>query len=377
MNNHSILPPSSAARRMACPGSRRLEYLVPNLEDSPISREGTAAHWVSSQMLQGTVPEIDTLTPTHEFVTQEMIEGAKRYTQEILKRYQENLTPHLSLLLSMYNKICICVEETIPITEIHPECFGIPDCWFEGNGGLFIFDYKFGFDPIEAFENWQMLAYSIGIIKRIGIEKIDTITLIVVQPRDFKEPIKRWTMSALSWLKYRDQLIISEKASMNDDAACIPNPECGLCSGRSKCAALRKSALTAVEKVYRSDPFELNSEELGNELKYLKRAQKLLESRISGLEQEAISLIKKGERVPNFTLEAGKGREYWKKSKEEIKALAELFDCNIVKTEELITPRQAIAAGMPEEIVKAYCEAHGTALKLKLIDEKSARKLFD
>ena len=47
MSVHAILAPSSASRRMQCPGSRVMEATYPQAEDDPRALEGTLAHLVN------------------------------------------------------------------------------------------------------------------------------------------------------------------------------------------------------------------------------------------------------------------------------------------------------------------------------------------
>ena len=135
MTSHSKLPPSSAARRVACPGSRALEEKYPETEESPYSREGNIAHWVASDMLgKPTTP------PNDEMITQEMEDGAELYVNHISnvldlvgKKYRVQLTFDT-----------LRIEERIDIKRIHPECWGTPDAWFYRGDELHIFDYKYG-----------------------------------------------------------------------------------------------------------------------------------------------------------------------------------------------------------------------------------------
>ena len=68
MSVHAILAPSSASRRMQCPGSRVMEATYPQAEDDPRALEGTLAHLVN-QAIFGNKP----LPDGH---TEEMLEGA-------------------------------------------------------------------------------------------------------------------------------------------------------------------------------------------------------------------------------------------------------------------------------------------------------------
>lgn len=85
MTAHARLAPSSAARIVACPGSRKLEAMFPQ-EETIESREGDAAHWAAAQMLAGVAVSIGMAASNGVLLTDEMIEGAEMYAEHILKR---------------------------------------------------------------------------------------------------------------------------------------------------------------------------------------------------------------------------------------------------------------------------------------------------
>jgi Protein of unknown function (DUF2800) len=370
---HSILPPSSAARRVACPGSRALEEKYPEDEESPHAREGDAAHWVASQVLRecATFPEF---APNGELITAEMLEGAELYYDAI--------ATVLNKIYGMYDHTQLRIEEQIDISTIHPDCWGTPDCWLYHAPDLYIWDYKFGHGIVEVCENWQLIEYAAGIMDHLGIDGIKDqhtyVTFTIVQPRGYDRlgAVRQWRIKASSLRSYFNILRNAENEALNPYSKCHPSPECNYCRGRHACETLQRSALSAVDLSTLNVPLELEPADIGRELRYLQRAYELLEARLSGLSEQALSLIKKGNRVPGYLAEASKGRERWKKSTEEIQALGELFGFNLLKSPEAITPRQAIKAGVPEELVKSYTETQHGALKLIPEDANKIRRIF-
>jgi hypothetical protein len=123
-------------------------------------------------------------------------------------------------------------------------------------------------------------------------------------------------------------------------------------------------------------PEQMTADAIGGELRYLMRAAALLEARIEGLTQEATSLLRKGERVPHFALEASKGRLSWGVPLEEVFTLGEVLGVNLAKPLETLTPRQAIEAGIAEELIEVYCQRSRGALKLVPADPQAIRKIF-
>ena len=377
MTEHSILPPSSAARRVACPGSRLLEMKYPDTEQSQAAREGEAAHWVASEMLKNTIMMVDHLfsysnpAPNGERVTFEMIEGAQLYVDTLRDAVGMDITTDI-----------FHIEERIDMPSIHPDAWGTPDCWVVNRGHLHILDYKYGFGFVEVFENWQLIAYAAGVLEKLKINGIADqsfpVTFYIVQPRSFHRDgqVRTWSFMASDLRPYFNRLRDAEHASMAVNALCRPNPECTFCRGRHACEALQRSSLSAVDVSTVNTPFDLNAQQTGGELRYLKRAADLLDARITGLSEQALSMIKRGERVPGFKAEASAGREIWKKSAEEIITLGAMMNVTLAKPLDVITPKQAVKAGMPEEIVKTYSDTPRGAIKLIAEDESASRKVF-
>lgn len=379
MAEHSVLPPSSAARRVACPGSRELESLHPQDEESSYAREGEAAHWVAAEYLRTGLEgneyfEIYPMTALNgEPITLEMQEGAEIYTDFI-----KSILLKLNVPLMSFDTV-LHIEETVSITNIHPECWGTPDCWFLAGNNLHIFDYKYGHGFVEVFENWQLLEYSAGIINNFesNVSPLD-IHFHIIQPRNYHKdgPIRSWSIKEAQLERYFDILRSAEAQAMSPNAPCLPSPECGYCLGRRACQALQQTALTAVDLSIINTPWNLNPNQLGAELRYLRHAAELLDARITGLSEEALSLLKKGKRVPFFKISDLPSRERWKVPPEQVVTMGEMLGVDLRKPVEVVTPKQAMKAGISEDVVRAFLEPVKSSLKLTSDDGDAARKIF-
>lgn len=368
MTEHSKLPPSSAARRVACPGSRALEALYPNTVNLATAREGEIAHDIAARFLREgyTDPQaVDALRAHNNEVTQEMIDGAKLYATTIHKLTLLNPTFH--------------IEERIDISIVHPECWGTPDCWFVENEQLFIFDYKFGHGFVEVLENWQLLEYACGIIDQLDKAAV-TVTKIhfyIIQPRSYHRdgPVRTWELHRSQLPGYLHILKEAERAAMEEEAYTFPTDQCFHCRARHACDALQQFNLKTVEFIHGSStPNELPPAALGAELRELRIAAKLLDARITGMEQEATSLIKRGAAVHGFQLEPGQSRKKWSADTTTILEMAEMMGVDIKKPLEIVTPTQALAAGLPEEVVNNLSQVQSGALKLVETNLKSFKK---
>jgi len=364
MTVHSILAPSSAARRVACPGSRALEALYPQKE-TDAAQEGTLAHQVAENALhfayQRTFPNI-----INDFeVTEEMRDGALLYA--------ETLKP---LITQTWD-----TETRLNISRIHPECFGTVDFYHYSpmNNILHVVDYKFGHGFVEVFENWQLIEYAAGLIDKLNIVKGDTkIVLMIIQPRSFHSdgPVRTWETTYVELSDYFERLKAVELKAMMPDALCTPSPECKYCSAKHACTSLQASALVSVDIAYQNRPHDLTPRELGSELRILKAAANLLDARINGLEAQAIYQLQAGQTVPFFTLEPTQGRENWTIKAHEVAALGALFGVDLMKEPAAITPKQAIKAGLPAAIVSQNSASKSGPMRLVSLDMKKARRIF-
>lgn len=370
---HSILPPSSAARRMECPGSRILEQKA--LAKKPPARldeavEGDTAHWVAARRLKNIISTIGEIAENGELVTEEMVEGAELYFNE-LWFYANGINYQAH------------IEKKIQIPNINEHCFGTPDFFaipkIEGKSFI-IADYKFGHKVVDSFENWQLIEYASGIIPD-GTPATATVVFIIVQPRNYiSNKISIWETTLEELFPYFARLKESEMISLDETKAmCNPTVQCTNCLGRASCAVLENAALAIADSQNLAvlNFQELNPHQLGNELKILKQMQVLLNARVSGLEEEAKFNLLKGNRVPHFELQNTYSRERWTTSSTGILNLGDMMGVDLGKPREVITPKQAIKAGLDETLVKQYSETVSTGFKLVELNKKKIQKIFD
>lgn len=370
------LLPVNAARRVKCPGSHKLESMVPNVRNA-YKDEGDAAHWVASQRLKDEMFITPATAPNGAEITEEMCRGADLY---------------LDYILEPYNRSDLYIEEDLDISIIHEKCKGRPDCWaytpatsvFDNIAQIDIYEYKFGHAFVDAFENWQLIEYAAGVLDYLKNSEVlkasDTyvrVNLHIIQPRCFgvNWPTRVWQTDNHTLRKYFAILIDAEWESTATDAKTKVTEQCKGCSAKHLCTSLQNSSLDAVEVSTIATPHELTPGELSAELRVLMQAQDSLEHRIAGLSAQALALIEGGKRVPFFHAERSKGRQFWSKSFDEIKLLGELYGVDLVKPT-LITPKQALQQGLTEAVINKNSSTPLGELKLKLADKVKTDNLF-
>lgn len=364
--DHAPFAPSGLHRIVACPGSFNLirkareAGVALDESDTPQSMEGTAAHWVASQLLEtGEIVEAGRLAPNGVAVTDEMIEG--------VLLFEEAVKPYL------YGAR---VEQHISCASIHHNCDGTPDFAFGPWGGvLFISDYKFGHRYVDVFENVQLLAYALGVMP----EYLPSVRVIlqIVQPRSYHRdgPVRTWeTTGEALWSTYRPMLAEACRAAESPDARCTVGPHCYKCPAIHVCDAAQRAELAAFDLSGTTAPLIMSADAKSLRLRQVQRAAQQLKEIESGLSEDVTAMIRRGENVPGFTIESSVGRLKWTAPAEEVIALGVAMGVDVSKPA-LITPTQARKAGMGD-VVDAYAARDAGSTKLVQVDADRMRRVF-
>lgn len=371
MSAHARIAPSSLARIVACPGSLALIESVPALPPTEETLEGDAGHWVAAQYAAGNRLSIGTKTPQGLDVDADMIAGAELWAKHVG-------TDGVS-------------EMPVTIERIHAtDCWGTPDSWQFTAPLLRVSDYKYGFGYVEVFENWQLIAYTIGLLDMLcaqGYADTDVrIDLAIVQPRSYHRngPVRHWRKPDGQLMRGSDLRALCNVAMMAAAEALKPNAptragtHCLHCDARHVCETLRYAASHAVEFVGKATPTALHSVALGTELQILHSVQTLLKARLSGLEQQAESALRAGAHVPGFAMESGQSRLKWKLPVDQVVAIFEAQDMNVCKPLDVITPTQAKDRfKIDDAVMGLYADRPPGAMKLSKSSTTDARKVFN
>ena len=74
------------------------------------------------------------------------------------------------------------------------------------------------------------------------------------------------------------------------------------CRGRHACEALQVEALGASDWAYEVIPLEIPVGAASRELRNMTRAMKLMEARVTGLQEMLLAKLRKGDQVPGFQI---------------------------------------------------------------------------
>lgn len=361
--------PSAFAAMVQCPGSLRMQRLYPEDGEHPTAKDGTAAHWAASQTLTpgtGGVA-VGQIAPNGVMLTEEMIEAAELYAEEVTRTLEGTAA-------------VLHVEETVALPMVHPASKGTPDARvFLTPRLLYVWDFKFGFRYVDPFENWQLIGYASGCLSEAGnVDPATAVVLKIVQPRSFHRdgPVREWKVFARDLAPYVERLRVAAEAAARPDAPLVTGDACEDCTARHACPALQARAYQAAEASGQAQPLDMAPEAMGLELRKLMDAKKRLDARVDGLNEQALAMVRRGDRVPYFSIEQGQGKVVWAKPIAEVISVGAMFDKSLAKPQAAITPKQAISAGMDAAIVATYSQTQPGPLKLVPDNLSTARKVF-
>lgn len=361
--------PSSMDRIAICPGSLQMEERFPESEESPGAKEGTAAHECFYMEWHGVPFQVGSTASNGVVIDREMLEAGSEFC-DLLRSWA---TPYTY------------VEQQMPCHQIHPLCGGTPDAWgwIPETHTIKLADMKYGHRFVDVIGNCQLATYTTGIMDILQInglqEQFITVEHTIYQPRCYqgggtwKTHTCRLSDLRALWNKLKG----AATESVSENPRCVPSAQCRDCTGRHACVALQRASANITDFAARTiEDFTLTEDQAGKELQRLAAARAVLESRIEGLEEQAIAAIKRGRRVPGWEVKHSSGREKWKEGKaSEVAAMAGLMNIDLYKPRELVTPNQARKLGFDVDMLDATVTPSGAA-KLVPVNTNETIKIF-
>lgn len=375
MSEHAVLPPSGSSIWVECTAQPLMVHnlLMELPQDKTAADDGTASHWAMAELAAERVVAEGQITDDGHVLTQEMIDGAEVLVNDVVATI-----PHIPR--SEWR-----VEQRVSMARrIHKDNWGTPDLWAfcAATWTVYIWDYKFGHEYVEVFENWQLIDYLAGILDELGMngehEQHVKVVFTIVQPRTFtpEGPVRRWRVESAANLRgYFNRLEMAAEEAMSGFAKQRPNAKCHRCDARHVCQALQRDAYRSAEIAFQAVPLLMTPEALATELSMLLRAQHRLEARVNALTVQGDHVARSGKLVPGFELKKKIGREKWKNPRQAL-AYGRLLGVEVAKLDALITPRQAREAGMPEEVVASLSERGPAGFEFVEVEESRGRRVF-
>lgn len=221
---HWAMGPSKSDRIAKCPGAVRECAKYPDDPSGDAATDGTHSHTLLERSLQaGMFPEafLGERLGDHEgsFVVQadrcERVAVACEYVYDLMSALTDPV---------LYVEILVFPGEAVNL----PDWKGTSDIIISAKEGLWILDYKDGFRSKGA-DSWQLVDYAIGALNLFPLDPKRTeqrITLGIIQPKDFANPIKVRVHTQESFQLLADKSIAFHQAAAEPDAPTIAGPHC-------------------------------------------------------------------------------------------------------------------------------------------------------
>lgn len=363
------LRPSAAGLWVVCGGYARMAAKHPELpNDNEVREEGTAAHWLAYETGNNRPHAIGTKAPNGIEIDEEMQDGVAEY---------------LAFLNGL--GIPIYLEHTVAIPSIHKQCGGTIDAWGWDavNRILYVTDLKYGYKPVDPYENWQLLSYVRGALDYLQatmgqFTEHFKVVMTIVQPRGYgHDTIKQWRTTSDRLIPYMYKLKEAARVAIDGTGECTAGPHCFDCSANADCKTLQTASLQLIDVSTDQGSLELAPHQASAELRRLDRAIATMQARQAGLESQMTHAIGQGHIDQHFAMNNGRGKLAWREGVQtEVLSMARLYGKDLSKPQVLITPTQA-KGKLPPELLDQYTEHRPGKLKLRRLNDNHADKMFN
>lgn len=349
-------------RFMACNGSRLMEGFTPSVDaDDSVRNEGNAADWLIQKIFKD---ELNFETALNQkasngiYIDNDMIEHVTDYVTRIKGKGDVEVVTNYSAQNGDW--------------EIRGRADHI---YFDGTT-LFVDDFKYGWGIVEPFENWTLISHAVGWLMNNPQSNVQHITMTIFQPRPYHADgtIRSWPIPYENFAREYGDKIFQTMHHPTDQLN--TSGHCYKCPAMVNCPAYRRAALNAIDVSELAYKDAIDNDVLSESLDNYKRAIDILNQGYKAYSELALDRVKKGQIVNNYGTENELTNRNWKPFV--TPDLATIMTGKDLTKKQLITPAQAIKAGVPEETVTALCERHNKGVKLVRIDQNTkAKKLFN
>lgn len=347
---HSRFGGSIIGRVIGCPGSVALCATVPDISSS-WAEEGTLAHSLAEYML--THNELDAMAHVGGRLTGNLDEPT--FSEDMCRAVQVYIDTVAQDLASMPKDAELYVEQkfVLDITTAAPgEVYGANDCILYSPKAkrLIVYDYKHGAGvPVAVEDNPQLKFYALGAIDSHPDWKIDSVEIVIVQPRALGEPVKRWPVDIVDLFAFKADITVAVADAQTEDAPLYTGDHCRWCKAKPACPKVEAEALEAFGSVNISaadlpDPKTLDVERIRQ---ILDGGAKLVDW-FNEVQKFAEGYLVSGGEIPGYKLVQKIGRRKWIDSDEEVAAFMLMNGFS----EDQVRPRKLVTLTETERLLK-------------------------
>lgn len=278
---HARLSASRTDRFMSCPGSYRLESLMPYEPAGEAAATGTAIHELSEIILRG--GEIPAGTdPDHL----SMAQGYANFVNTLVENPRKKL-------------IEVNLDEGLK--SLHPALGGTADAILVDGNHLHVIDLKTGRVAVDATDNKQLLTYALGAMRQLKAPDTIECTMHIFQPRVGHS---KWTVSGNYLNLHGKRLVEAAELALSGDAPTNPSPDaCRYCRAKTICPSMREKVQETARSDFKPDT-TVTPEMLDNAA--------LVTAWADAVQSAAKAQLADGKAITGWTMRAGRKTKFWK-----------------------------------------------------------------
>ena len=307
---HARLSASRTDRFMQCPGSYRLESLMPYEPAGEAAAIGTAIHELSEIILSGHEVPANT--------DKDHVAMAQLYADFV------------NTLVENPRKKLIEVNLDEGLKSLHPALGGTADAVLVDGDHLHVVDLKTGRVAVDATDNKQLLTYALGAMRQFKAPSHITATVHIFQPRVGHS---KWTVTGQDLIDHGDRLKTAAELALTADAPTSPSVDaCRYCKAKTICPSMREKVQETARLDFKPDT-TVTPEMLDNAA--------LVAAWADAVQTAAKAQIADGKAITGWTMRAGRKTKFWKDEK----MVMEAFKDNL-KVWELKSPSAVLKLGV-------------------------------
>lgn len=360
MSAHAVFSASSAHRWIPCPGSIEMCRDIPDTS-SPAAIEGSAAHCVAANLLEGTEADVKMLyhKAKDALVWPSEYPGPVELDADIV-RLDDAMFEHAHAYADYCNAIVgdHFTEVRVSYESYVKGGFGTSDHIVLGDGVMDVIDLKYGKGVlVHADKNEQGLLYALGAYLEFEFAMptpLKTIRIHIYQPRRDHISVAEYTLEEV--LAFGLVAAEASELARQRPAPLVPgNKQCRFCLAKGKCPARAEESMrvaceefgefgTALETLQAGKPLATKNPELLDyaDLGLLLEQVPTIEAWCAAVREEAFGGLVKGLDVPGFKIVEGRANRKWTGNSQAEAALLSLGkNQHEIYTSSLISPAQA------------------------------------
>ena len=278
---HARLSASRTDRFMSCPGSYRLESLMPYEPAGEAAAIGTAIHELSEIILRGGAIPTGT-DPDHL----SMAQGYANFVNTLVENPRKKM-------------IEVNLDEGLK--SLHPALGGTADAVLVDGNHLHVIDLKTGRVAVDAQDNKQLLTYALGAMRQLKAPSTIECTMHIFQPRVGHS---KWTVSGNRLNLHGERLKEAAELALSGDAPTNPSPDaCRYCKAKTICPSMREKVQETARSDFKPD-MTVTPEMLDDAA--------LVAAWADAVQSAAKAQITEGKAIIGWTMRAGRKTKFWK-----------------------------------------------------------------